>query len=446
MHIENLKIISINSGSSSIKFSLFNFSNYSADSKNGVSPLNNIDRVLSCRIEEIGTEYGSFYLKDKNKTENEKRNFSDHETALKFILQKTAFINDLTGESEKKEPSASDNVLVAHRYVHGGKDYVKPLIAGGEDVKKLAELNDIAPLHNPSNLKGLEVMKLLLPDARQVCIFDTAFHAGVPDYAAIYPIPIEYYENMGIKKYGFHGISYAFIVNLFNIYNKYKYGDKNAIKKMVICHLGNGASVCAVNNGKSVDTSMGYTPLEGLMMGTRCGNIDPEVPFILKKKLNLTDDDLNKILNKKSGLLGISKKTYDFKELTEFDDEYSKLALKMYTYRIIKFIGQYAAVLNGIDALVFTGGIGENSSLLRKEVCANLTYLGLKLNGEKNAAAARYFQSHNPFGTVNIDDSVNPINDESSSVKVFAVHTDEELQMAFESINLLDDLKNSNKN
>ncbi len=446
MHTENLKIISINSGSSSIKFSLFNFSDYSADSKNGVSPLNNIDRVLSCRIEEIGTEYGSFYLKDKNKTENEKRNFSDHETALKFILQKTAFINDLTGESEKKEPSASDNVLVAHRYVHGGKDYVKPLIAGGEDVKKLAELNDIAPLHNPSNLKGLEVMKLLLPDARQVCIFDTAFHAGVPDYAAIYPIPIEYYENMGIKKYGFHGISYAFIVNLFNIYNKYKYGDKNAIKKMVICHLGNGASVCAVNNGKSVDTSMGYTPLEGLMMGTRCGNIDPEVPFILKKKLNSTDDDLNKILNKKSGLLGISKKTYDFKELTEFDDEYSKLALKMYTYRIIKFIGQYAAVLNGIDALVFTGGIGENSGLLRKEVCANLTYLGLKLNGEKNAVAARYFQSHNPFGTVNIDDSVKPINDESSSVKVFAVHTDEELQMAFESINLLDDLKNSNKN
>ena len=446
MHIKNLKIISINSGSSSIKFSLFNFSNYSADSKNGVSPLNNIDRVLSCRIEEIGTEYGSFYLKDKNKTENEKRNFSDHETALKFILQKIAFINDLTKESEKKGQSAFYNVLVAHRYVHGGKDYVKPLIAGGEDVKKLAELNDIAPLHNPSNLKGLEVMKSLMPDARQVCIFDTAFHAGVPDYAAIYPIPIEYYEKMGIKKYGFHGISYAFIVNLFNIYNKYKYGDKNAIKKMVICHLGNGASVCAVNNGKSVDTSMGYTPLEGLMMGTRCGNIDPEVPFILKKKLNLTDDDLNKILNKKSGLLGISKKTYDFKELTEFDDEYSKLALKMYIYRIIKFIGQYAAVLNGIDALVFTGGIGENSDLLRKEVCANLTYLGLKLDGEKNTAAAKYFQSHNPFGRINIDDSVKPINDESSSVKVFAVHTDEELQMAYESINILNDLKNSNKN
>ena len=448
MHTEDLKIISINSGSSSIKFSVFNFSGYSADSKNGVSQLNNIDRVLSCRIEEIGTEYGSFYLKDKNKTENEKRNFSDHETALKFILQKIAFINDLTKESEKKKNghSASDNVLIAHRYVHGGKDYVKPLIAGAEDVKKLAGLNDIAPLHNPSNLKGLEVMKSLLPDARQICIFDTAFHSGVPDYAALYPIPIEYYEKFGIKKYGFHGISYAFIVNLFNIYNKYKYGGKNAIKKTVICHLGNGASVCAVDNGKSLDTSMGYTPLEGLMMGTRCGNIDPEVPFILKKKLNLTDDGINKILNKKSGLLGISKKTYDFKELTEFGDEYSKLALKMYAYRIVNFIGQYAAVLNGIDALVFTGGIGENSDLLRKEVCANLTYLGLKLDGEKNTAAAKYFQSHNSFGRINIDDSVKPINDESSSVKVFAVHTDEELQMAYESINILNDLKNSNKN
>ena len=441
MHTENLKIISVNSGSSSIKFSLFNFSGYSAGSKNGVSLLNNIDRVLSCRIEEIGTEYGSFYLKDKNKTENEKRNFSDHETALKFILRKIGFINGLS-EDAKKGASASNNILVAHRYVHGGKDYVKPLIAGGEDVKKLAGLNDIAPLHNPSNLKGLEVMKSLLPDAPQICIFDTAFHAGVPDYAALYPIPIEYYEKLGIKKYGFHGISYAFIVSLFNIYNKYKYGDKNAIKKTVICHLGNGASVCAVDNGKSVDTSMGYTPLEGLMMGTRCGNIDPEVPFILKKKLNLTDGDINKILNKKSGLLGISKKTYDFKELTEFNDEYSKLALKMYAYRIVKFIGQYAAVLNGMDALVFTGGIGENSDLLRKEVCDSFAYLGLKLDGEKNAAAAKYFQSHNPFGRINIDDSVKPISDEASSVKVFAVHTDEELQMAFESLNLLNNLSN----
>ncbi|MGC8554451.1 MAG: acetate/propionate family kinase [Candidatus Acidulodesulfobacterium sp.] len=445
MRTENLKIISVNSGSSSIKFSVFNLSEDSAysNSKNGISPLNNIDRVLSCRIEEIGTEYGSFYLKEKNKTENEKRNFSDHETALKFILQKIGFI-DGSNEDIRKEAAESfdtdDNILVAHRYVHGGKDYVKPLIAGGEDVKKLAGLNEIAPLHNPSNLKGLEVMKSLIPYAPQICIFDTAFHAGVPDYAAFYPIPIEYYEKFGIKKYGFHGISYAFIVNLFNIYNKYKYGDKSAIKKTVICHLGNGASVCAVDNGKSVDTSMGYTPLEGLMMGTRCGNIDPEVPFILKKKLNSTDDDVNKILNKKSGLLGISKKTYDFKELTEFDDEYSKLALKMYAYRIVKFIGQYAAVLNGIDALVFTGGIGENSDMLRKKVCENLTYLGLKLDGEKNEAAAKYFQSHNPFGRINIDESVKPISDEASSVKVFAVHTDEELQMAYESLNLLNNL------
>ena len=445
MHTENLKIISVNSGSSSIKFSVFNLSEDSAslNSKNGISPLNNIDRVLSCRIEEIGTEYGSFYLKDKNKTENEKRNFSDHETALKFILRKIGFI-DGSNEDIKKDAAASsdngNNILVAHRYVHGGKYYIKPLIAGGEDVKKLAVLNDIAPLHNPSNLKGLEVMKSLLPDAPQICIFDTAFHAGVPDYAALYPIPIEYYEKLGIKKYGFHGISYAFIVNLFNIYNKYEYGHKNAIKKAVICHLGNGASVCAVDNGKSVDTSMGYTPLEGLMMGTRCGNIDPEVPFILKKKLNLTDDDVNKILNKKSGLLGISKKTYDFTELTEFSDESSKLALKMFVYRIVKFIGQYAAVLNGIDALVFTGGIGENSDLLRKEVCDSLTYLGLKLDGEKNAAAAKYFQSHNPFGRININDSVKPISDDVSSVKVFAVHTDEELQMAYESINLLNNM------
>jgi acetate kinase len=417
MPLNHLKIISINCGSSSIKFSVFDFSDLSGGSKNALSSLSDIDRVLSCKIEEIGTEYGSFYLRDKDKTESEKRNFADHETALGYIIQKTGIGGSVD--------------IVAHRYVHGGKYYIKPIIAGDGDIKKLAELDGLAPLHNPSNLKGLKIMRAMLPDARQICIFDTAFHGTLPLYASLYPLPIEYFEKLDIKKYGFHGISYSFIVNLLKIYRN------KPIEKLIICHLGNGASVCAVKNGKSIDTSMGYTPLEGLMMGTRCGNIDPEVPFILKKKLNLTDDGVNEILNKKSGLLGISKKTYDFKELTEFGDEYSKLALKMYAYRIVKFIGQYAAVLNGVDALVFTGGIGENSGFLRKEVCENLTYLGIKIDGRKNAAAAKYFQSHDPFGRLDAENSVMPLGGKTSGAEVFAVHTDEELQMAFESINLV---------
>ena len=419
-----LKIISINCGSSSIKFSIFDCSDSLDSFKNSLSLSDtDIKRTLSCRIEEIGTEYGSFYLRDKDKMESEKRNFVDHETALGYIIQKTGIGGSVD--------------IVAHRYVHGGKYYRKPLAVSDGDIKKLAKLNGLAPLHNPSNLKGLEVMKALLPEAKQVCIFDTAFHSDIPSYAKIYPIPIEYYEKYNIEKYGFHGISYSFIVNLLKIYkNKNKNLDK-PIEKLIICHLGNGASICAVKNGKSIDTSMGYTPLEGLMMGTRCGNIDPEVPFILKKKLNLTDDGINEILNKKSGLLGISKKTYDFKELSEFGDKYSKLALNMYIYRIVKFIGQYAAALNGADALVFTGGIGENSAFLRKEVCENLTYLGIKIDARKNAAAAKYFQAHDPFGRLDAENSVMPLGGKTSAVEVFAVHTDEELQMAFESINLI---------
>ena len=419
MTMPDLKLISINSGSSSVKFSVFGFSGIK---KNVI--LSNIDRVLLCKIEEIGTEYGYFYLKDKNKIESKKQNFINHEKALHYILQKTNLLkDDKNGKID----------IVVHRYVHGGKYYLQPLIVSDGDIKKLAKLNDIAPLHNPSNLKGLEVMKSLLPGAKQICIFDTAFHGGIPLHAKLYPLPIEYAEKFNIEKYGFHGISYSFVAGLLKIYDK-------KIKKAVICHLGNGASICALKNGKSIDTSMGYTPLEGLMMGTRCGNIDPEVPFILKKKLNLTDDAIKEILNKKSGLLGISKKTYDFKELIKQKDKYSKLALKMYAYRIVKFIGQYAAALNGIDALVFTGGIGENSDRLRKEVCVGLAYLGVKIDDGKNTAAAKYFQTHDPFGRLDVENSVIPISGDAalsaSAVKVFAVHTDEELQMAFESINL----------
>lgn len=448
-----LKIISVNSGSSSIKFSVFDFYGDSSVNVNGGNPLSSlldIDRILSCRIEEIGTEYGSFYLKDKYQTETKTQNFADHETALRYIFKKTrigdspldsaADTSASAVESENRTGSAGGSPpdAVVHRYVHGGRYYIKPLIVGGGDIKKLSELNELAPLHNPSNLKGLEVTASILPSAKQICVFDTAFHGTIPLYAGLYPVPVECYEKFNIKKYGFHGISYSFIVNLLKLY-KNDSNDKG-IEKLIICHLGNGASVCAVKDGKSIDTSMGYTPLEGLMMGTRSGSIDPEIPFIIKKKLNLTDDAVVEILNKKSGLLGISKKTYDFKELMKQNDEYAKLALKMYVYRIVKFIGQYAAVLDGVNALVFTGGIGENSDWLRKEVCGNLTYLGINIDDEKNAGAAEYFRARDPFGRLKVKNSAINIESKDSAAFVFVVRTDEELQMAFESLTLLDNL------
>lgn len=457
------KIISLNCGSSSVKLSVFNFNLQAACgvfSRKGKKCVPSsdllsqadlaLDRVLSCSIEEIGTEHGSFRLKtkfrsknkDKNnrykdtenaveKEENINKSFAGHEEALHYIFSKAGLLKIIKAD------------VVVHRYVHGGNRYIEPLLVGESDVKKLAGLNGLAPLHNPANLKGLEIMKSLLPAAKQVCIFDTAFHRSIPLYARLYPIPIEYYEKFKIEKYGFHGISYSFISGLLRIFDK-------KIKKTIICHIGNGASVCAVKNGKSADTSMGYTPLEGLMMGTRCGNIDPEVPFIFKKRLNLTDEETARILNKKSGLLGISKKTYDFKELVKQKDKYSELALKMYAYRIVKFIGQYAAVLNGFDALVFTGGIGENSDWLRKEVCSRLSYLGVKIDEEKNAAAAELFRSFEALtsGMPDVENSVKLISADRTDgagragnsggrIKVFAVHTDEELQMALESMKFM---------
>lgn len=417
------RLISINCGSSSIKFSILEFSGVKDAAylkKCQIKQkLLDLKRTLTCKIEEIGTEYGSFYVEGENKRESASINFDNHETAINYILDKNNLL-----QNDKNNNNRISIDIVAHRYVHGGKDFKKPLIISDKHIKKLKTLNRLAPLHNPSNLKGVEIMRHVFPKSKHVCIFDTAFHRTIPLHARLYPLPIYFYDKYDIQKFGFHGISYAFINNILSL-------DGKNFKKLIICHIGNGASICAIKAGKSIDTSMGYTPLEGLMMGTRCGSIDPEIPFILKEKLKATDDAILDILNRKSGLLGISKRTYDFKELAERDDKYSKLALKMFSYRIIKFIGQYAASLDGIDALVFTGGIGENSGTLRKEVCKNLSYAGIKINNKKNMEAAEYFQKFNPYGKLNVRNSIKSI--ESGKIPVFAIHTDEELQMAFEA-------------
>lgn len=474
-----LKIISLNCGSSSVKLSIFDFAGNGGKTAGELSPqggfpqnddisrnvpsagfpdsaIFNIERTGSCKIEEIGTQYGSYNLIDKSPeglltAKKGGRNFSSHEEALNFIIK----------ESEILKGRPAD--IVAHRFVHGGAKYINPLAVSKKDLHELSMLNRLAPLHNPSNLKGLEIMGDIIPGAMQVCVFDTAFHSTIPVYARLYPIPLEFYDEYGIRKYGFHGISYAFINKLIGISSARNDVGKNiksiggdglagkvdaAPKKQrsrdIICHLGNGASVCAIKNGKSVDTSMGYTPLDGLMMGTRSGSIDPEIPFILKEKLGATDSQVRDILNKKSGLLGVSGKTYDFKELLEMKDLRSKLAVKMYSYRISKFICEYAASMNGLDRLVFTGGVGENSDKLRAAVCRNLSFIGIKLDNALNYDAAVHFRSYNPFGRLDIKKSVKIISQDNKAAKgisskkpdVIAAHTDEELQMAFESIRL----------
>ena len=498
-----MNILSINSGSSSVKFAYFKYirktskiiyckniknkncinktktnSNHNkkeASSKNilaNQSKLLSLNRLYDGEIEEIGTPFSSYSYEHTNGKESGKINFKNHHSAISFI------INELIHKNLNKDEKID---IVVHRFVHGGNLFIEPLVISNvisnknlknkkynynnkhtnyksfnshsinsannikngdteiimtdneiylnfPDIKKLSQLNELAPLHNPSNLLGLQTAIKLIPEAAEVCIFDTSFHSTIPDYASIYPLPIEYYKKYGIKKYGFHGISYAFISNILKLsgYN---------FQKMILCHLGNGASIAAVKNGKSIDTSMGYTPLEGLMMGTRTGDIDSSLFFILKNKLKLSEEELYNIYNKKSGLLGISQKTYDVKELLNNSDYNSKLAIKMFCYRIIKYIGAYSAALNGIDALIFSGGIGENSSFVRQEVCNNLSYLGIKLNKSKNSGAAKIFNNSSKLKTLNLENSIIKIN--SGKTTVMAVKTDEELMMAENALKIL---------
>ena len=402
-------IISINSGSSSIKFSIFK-------TPEGNLPPFSAERIVSGEIEEIGTDFGEYRFQTEKGGESGRLNFKNHSAAFEFLLKKLRL--------NEKENAIS---VVVHRFVHGGSKFLKPVLITPKNILKLRSLSELAPLHNPPNIKGLEILLKAIPSAKQACVFDTSFHGSIPSFARLYPLPLEYYKNYGILKYGFHGISYSYIAGLLDI-------GKIKGRKFIICHLGNGASICAIKDGASVDTSMGYTPLDGLMMGTRCGSIDPSIPFILHEKLKIPFGEIYKILNKKSGLYGISGKTYDFKELLSRKDKNSRLAIEMYIYSIIRYIGQYASVLNGIDGLIFTGGIGENSDYLRSKVCSSLSYLGIKIDKEKNAKAAKHFQEFNNLGRLKMENSIKAIG--SGKTPVLAVHTDEERQMVKEALNL----------
>ena len=327
-----MTILVINSGSSSIKYKLFS--------------LDSLDEIYSGIKQEVVC----------------------HTNALDEIL------NQLI--KDKIITKFDDISVVGHRVVHGGKDFVNPILIDDDICDKIDKLSSLAPLHNPANLAGIKAIKKLSPTTKQVVVFDTAFHQTIPNYASIYPLPFEYYEKYHIKKYGFHGTSHQYIAQKASQLLDKELENIN----LITLHLGNGASVCAIKDGKSIDTSMGFTPLEGLMMGTRCGDIDSSLVAYLMDKLDISKEDINNILNKQSGFKGICGDS-DLREvikLSKNGDQKAILALEMFVYRIKKYIGSYMMILEEIDAIVFTGGIGENSQQIRDMITSSTDKFNLK--------------------------------------------------------------------
>ena len=310
---------------------------------------------------------------------------------------------------------------VGHRMVHGGEKFNKSVILNDEVLKAFEDCIDLAPLHNPANLKGVKAVSELMPGLPQVGVFDTAFHQTMPEKAYLYAIPYELYKEYGVRRYGFHGTSHRYVSQRVCEY----LGVNAADKKIITCHIGNGGSVAAVDGGKCVDTSMGLTPLEGLMMGTRSGDIDGGAVTFIEKKLGLDADGMSALLNKKSGLLGVTGISSDMREIDTAIEQGNKLAetaLDMYNYRIKKYVGAYAAAMGGCDIIVFTAGVGENQAQMREVVCSDMEYMGVKIDVEKNKG-------------IHGEEAI--ISTPESKVTVCVIPTDEELMIATDTMNLL---------
>ncbi len=389
-----MKVLVINAGSSSIKYQLFEMP---------------AEKVLARGLlEKIGEKEGSrlnHFSDSKEHKINTK--VADHSAGMKLILD--TLVHPQTGVIK----DVSEIAAVGHRVVHGGEAFTGSVVIDDKVIASIEKFADLAPLHNPPNLTGIKAAQKGLPKALQVACFDTAFHTSIPKVAYIYALPYEIYEKYRVRKYGFHGTSHRYVARrCAAIMGRDKY-DVNVIT----CHLGNGCSITAVKNGRSVDTSMGLTPLEGLVMGTRTGDFDPAIIFYLSEK-GYSIDELNDMCNKKSGLLGISGVSNDMRNLREqalAGNERAKLAFDIFCYRIKKYIGAYTAVLGRLDALVFTGGIGENGPDIRQQVCENLEQIGIKIDPRANEE------------TVHREGL---ITSEDSRVKVFVIPTNEELAIA----------------
>ena len=373
------------------------------------------DLLAKGLVERIGMEVGCITHKAEGKEKYVKEMpIEDHTVGIQAVMD--ALLDKEFGVLSSLE----DIEAVGHRVVHGAEEFVCSQLITDAVIAQLEKCSVFAPLHNPANILGIKAVSAVLPSVPQVGVFDTAFHQTMPSYAYMYGLPYEYYEKHGIRRYGFHGTSHKYV----SAKGAKFAGLDLENSKIITCHLGNGSSITAVENGKSVDTTMGFTPLEGLIMGTRCGNIDPEIVIYLQEKEGLSPAEMSKVLNKKSGLLGLSCISSDGRDISaaaDAGDQKAKLALKKLAYDITKSIGAYAAAMNGVDLIVFTGGIGENNTRMRRRVCENLTYLGVKFDYDANVAAGKDVMITLP----------------DSKVKVAAITTNEELMIARDTMNIV---------
>ena len=397
-----MNVLVINCGSSSLKFQLIN-----AETEN----------VLAKGLcERIGIDGRLTYQPAGGEKEKSDLAMPTHTEAIQFVID--ALTNEKTGVVK----SLDEIGAVGHRLVHGGEKFASSVVITDEVKKAVEECNDLAPLHNPANLIGVAACEKLMPGTPMVAVFDTAFHQTMPEKAYMYGLPYEYYEKYKVRRYGFHGTSHSFVSKRAAEVMGKSYDEV----KTIVCHLGNGSSVSAVLNGKCVDTSMGLTPLEGLVMGTRSGDIDPAIMEFIAKKENLDIEGVTEVLNKKSGVFGISGGlSSDFRDLTDAmnaGDKKAKIAMDVFSYRVAKYIGSYAAAMNGVDDIVFTAGIGENDDYVREEVCKYLGYLGVDFDSEVNKG---------------LRGKEAELTKEGSKVKVFVIPTNEELAIARETLALV---------
>lgn len=401
-----MKILVLNCGSSSVKYKLI-------DTDTDVT-------MAEGGVEKIGLEDGFLKFKKPDGSKEIKQlGLIDHKAAVMAILE------NLTDPTVGCIKSFEEIDAVGHRVVHGGEKFASSVLITDEVIQQVKDCYDLAPLHNPANITGIEAITALLPDVPQVGVFDTAFHQTMPARSFMYAIPYEYYKNDGVRRYGFHGTSHRYVSQR----AAELLGEPIEKLKMVTCHIGNGGSITAVDGGKSIDTSMGLTPTEGLMMGTRTGDIDPGAITYLMTKHGMSAADVQTLINKKSGVAGISGISNDMREIeaaVNAGDPRAKLALDMYELRILKYVGAYAAEMGGLDVIVFTGGVGENQTGVRENVCEPLKFMGVEIDKELNAVTR---------GTETI------ISTPSSRVKVLIVPTDEELTIARDTQEIVSKLK-----
>ena len=396
-----MKILVLNCGSSSIKYKLFEMESRQVLAQGGLEKIN-----LPGSFLKITLPNGEKKILE--------REIKEHTAGVQFIFE------TLTHPEYGAVKSLDEINAVGHRVLHGGTKFSGSVLINDDVIRAVEECCDLGPLHNPANLKGIYAVQQLLPNVPQVAVFDTAFHQTMPEHAYLYPIPYEYYEKYGIRRYGFHGTSHRYVSKrVCEFLNIPQEGSR-----IITCHIGNGGSIAAVKDGKCIDTTMGLTPLEGLMMGTRCGDIDGGAITYIMKKEGLTPDEMSTLLNKKSGVLGIFGESSDMRDLENAvaaGNPKAVLAEEMYFYRIKKYIGAYAAALGGVDIVVFTGGVGENQASARWGACEGLEFMGIKLDAEKNKVRGEEMV----------------ISTEDSQVKVVVIPTDEELMIASDTMDIL---------